>query len=86
MNLTQNDTRSCASPATRRTVTPRYNVRETNDTFVVTAHLPGVARTSLETTVDGEKLTVTGKRTFTTPENWTQVHREIPPERFPVRA
>jgi len=42
------------------------------------ALVPGVERSSLETTVDGETLTVTGRRTFTVPEGWTAVHREIP--------
>jgi len=72
--LTKNETKA---PVTR-TVTPRYDVRETGDAYVLTALVPGVERSSLETTVDGETLTVTGRRTFTVPEGWTAVHREIP--------
>jgi len=71
--LTKNETKA---PVTR-TVTPRYDVRETGDAYVITALVPGVDRSSLETTVDGETLTVTGRRTFTVPEGWTAVHREI---------
>ena len=68
--------------AANRTVTPRYDVRETPDAYVLTAHVPGVDRSSLETTVDGETLTITGRRTFSVPADWTPVHREIPQADF----
>ncbi len=60
----------------RRVVVPRYNVQETADAFTITAFLPGVDRTSLETQVDGEKLTVSGRRAWTPPAGWTAVYRE----------
>jgi len=72
--LTKNETKV---PATR-TVTPRYDIRETTDAYVLTALVPGVERSSLETIVDGDTLTITGRRTFTVPSDWTPVHREIP--------
>ena len=77
--LTKNENQSATC---RRTTTPHYEVRETADAFVVTAQLPGVAKSSLETTVDGETLTVLGRRAFTTPSDWTQVYREIPQADF----
>jgi HSP20 family molecular chaperone IbpA len=73
--LTKNETPAQA-PA-RRTVKPRYEVRETKDAFTVTARVPGVDRSTLETTVDGDRLTITGRRAFTVPAEWTPVHREI---------
>jgi len=60
----------------RRVIAPRYDVRETTDAFTVTAFLPGVDRTSLETQVDGEKLTISGRRAWTPPTDWTPVYRE----------
>ena len=75
----------CETPAkteTRRTVAPRYDVRETSDAFVLTAQLPGVDRTSLTTTVDDDTLTVAGRRAFTAPTGWTPVYREIPQTDF----
>lgn len=63
-------------PAQRRTLTPQYNVRETADAFVVTALVPGVDRTAIETNVDGDNLSVTARRTWTAPEGWTPVYRE----------
>jgi len=76
--LTKNDTATASQTAPRRTVTPRYSVRETGEAFVLTAWQPGVDHSALETTIDGETLTLLGRRAFTTPEGWTALHREIP--------
>jgi HSP20 family protein len=62
----------------RRTVSPRYTVKENADAFVVTAYVPGVDRTALETQVDGEHLMVSARRTWTPPQDATAVYREIP--------
>lgn len=62
----------------RRTVVPRYDVRETEDAFIVTAFVPGIDRSALETNVDGENLTVFARRTWTPPAEWTAVYRETP--------
>jgi HSP20 family molecular chaperone IbpA len=75
MNLFTQDPRT--ETATRRTVTPRYNVCENDDAFVLTAQVPGVDRTALETHVDGENLTVFARRTWTPPKDATPIHREI---------
>lgn len=75
MSLTKNEPRTAPQ---RRTLVPRYDARATEDAYVITAYVPGVARGSLETTVDGENLTVVGHRTWTAPESWTPIHREIP--------
>jgi HSP20 family protein len=74
--LTKNNQQNGNQTVERRTVTPRYQVQETADAFTVTAYLPGVDRTALETQVDGEKLTVTTRLTWTPPADWTPVHQE----------
>ena len=66
------------TPAQRRTITPRYNVKETTDAFVLTAFVPGVNRPDIETQIDRETLTVSARRTWTPPAEWTTVHRETP--------
>lgn len=75
--LTPKESQVSAQAASRRTVTPRYEVQETGEAFILTAHVPGVDRASLELTVDGPQLTVLGRRVFTAPAEWTAVHREI---------
>lgn len=74
--LTKNDCCSTAQTETRREVKPRYDVRETTDAFVITAYVPGTDRSGVETTVDGENLTVVARRTWTAPAEWTPLHRE----------
>ena len=78
MNTSTQDTRTPTEAAPRRTVKPRYKVQENADAFVVTAYVPGVERTALETQVDGENLTVSARRTWTPPQDATVVYREIP--------
>ena len=74
--LTKNDSQASTHTAPRRAITPRYGVEETADAFIVTAFVPGVDRSSLETHVDGERLTVFARRTWTPPSEWTAVSRE----------
>jgi HSP20 family protein len=38
--------------------------------------VPGVAPADVETIVDGEKLVVNARRTWSAPEDWTAVHCE----------
>ncbi len=54
------------------------NVRETEDAFIITALMPGVKRSDIETSVDHETLTVFARRTWTPPAGWTAVYRETP--------
>jgi HSP20 family protein len=57
---------------------PRYHAEETADAFLITAYVPGVNRSDIETDLDHETLTVTARRTWTPPTNWTAVYRETP--------
>jgi HSP20 family protein len=68
---------SPAPKADRPTLPPRYGISENGNAYTVTAYVPGVAPANIETIVDGEKLIVNGRRTWTPPEGWTPVHREI---------
>ncbi len=61
----------------RPAMSPRYGIAENENAYVVTAYVPGVSPTDIETVVDGEKLIVHARRTWTAPEGWTPVHREI---------
>jgi HSP20 family protein len=76
MNLLKTENQTATAALTRRTVAPRYEVRENETTFVVTLQLPGVERSAVETTVHENQLTVTARRTATVPKEWTLLHRE----------
>jgi len=76
--LTKKDPQASTETAPRRAIVPRYNVQETADAFIITAFVPGVNRSDLETHVDQETLTVFARRTWTPPTEWTAVYRETP--------
>jgi HSP20 family protein len=76
--LTKKESQASAQTAPRRTLVPRYSVSETTDAFVVTAYVPGVNNSDIETNLDQETLTVFARRTWTPPEGWTAVYRETP--------
>jgi HSP20 family protein len=80
--LSKKEPQTAVQAAPRRSVIPRYAIRETADAVAVTAWLPGVERSGIETTVDGENLVVYGRRGWTPPEHWTPVYREIPQADF----
>ena len=78
MNLLKKEPHALTQTATRRAIVPRHDVRETADAFIITAILPGIDRSDLETSVDNETLTVFARRTWTPPADWTAVYRETP--------
>ena len=76
--LTKTDPRAAIHSAPRRAIIPRHDVEETADAFIITAYVPGVERSEVETSVDNETLTVFARRTWTPPSDWTAVYRETP--------
>jgi len=56
-------------------ITPEVNIFETQDGYVVEAEMPGVNKSGLEVTLEGNELTIVGRREL--PELPGQaVHRE----------
>jgi HSP20 family protein len=47
----------------RQFVSPRVNVIESKDGYVLEADMPGVAKNGLEVSLEGNVLTITGRRT-----------------------
>jgi HSP20 family protein len=74
--LTKNNNQASNQTESRRVIIPRHGVEETADAFVITAYVPGVNRSDVETSVDNETLTVLARRTWTPPTGWTAVYRE----------
>ncbi len=44
-------------------VTPRANIHETKDGYVLQAEMPGVAKDGIEVSVENNELTIIGRRT-----------------------
>lgn len=66
MNAAVNhDTRRDAQKQTRADhnyITPEVNIHETKDDYVLQAELPGVNKDGLEITLEGNELTLVGRR------------------------
>jgi HSP20 family molecular chaperone IbpA len=76
MSFFNRSNEAVAERPARRTLVPRYEIREDENAYVVTAYVPGVERSAVETTVHGDNLTVVARRGSLTPDRWTPVHRE----------
>jgi HSP20 family molecular chaperone IbpA len=57
-------------------VRPAYDVKETDEAWGVTVHLPGVARDGLEITAEDGQIRIVGRRAWKQPEGWTTLYRE----------
>lgn len=58
------------------TVKPAYEIKETDEAWGLTVHLPGVAKEGLELTAEEGLVTIRGRRTWRQPEGWTSLYRE----------
>jgi HSP20 family molecular chaperone IbpA len=58
------------------TVKPIYEIKENDDAFGVTVHLPGVAKDGLELTAEEGIFRIVGRRAWKQPEAWTALYRE----------
>jgi len=58
------------------TTRPRHTLQENESDWTLTAHLPGVAKSTLSITDNEGVLTIRGERAWKQPEGWTPLHRE----------
>ena len=63
----------------RRGPFPAVNLYETTDGYVLTAEVPGSSREELDVSVEGSRVTLSGKRHIALPEG-ASVHRRERPE------
>lgn len=57
-------------------VKPAYEIKENEDAWGLTVHLPGVAKDGLELTAEEGVVTIRGQRAWRRPDGWTTVWRE----------
>lgn len=57
-------------------LTPRVEIHETEDAVVVRADMPGVAKDTLSVSVEGDQLTIRGRKAPLTMDNATVLQRE----------
>jgi HSP20 family protein len=59
----------------RRYISPRVNIKETKDGYLLEAEMPGVNRGGLEISLEGNELTLVGRRAAE-PQNLELLYRE----------
>jgi HSP20 family protein len=60
--LCQTEKNQAASPARIEYVAPEVDILETKEDYLVQADMPGVAKTDLELLLEGNELTLVGRR------------------------
>ena len=63
-------------------VTPRVDITETQEAYELKAEMPGVDKSGLELVLDGNELTIVGRRAAATPEGLELIYRESSPTDF----
>lgn len=58
------------------TVRPYHEIRETDDAWGLTVHLPGVTKSDLTITDENGAITIRGERGWKQPSDWTTLYRE----------
>src|SRR5437763_3963910 len=66
---------------TQNFVSPEVNIFETKDGFVLEAEMPGVNKEGLEITLEGNTLTLSGRRNYEIPQG-EPLYRESKPAHF----
>jgi len=57
-------------------IRPVYEIKETEEAWGLTAHLPGVAKDALTITDEDGLLTLRAQRSWKQPAGWTSLYRE----------
>lgn len=65
-----------SSAASEFTLKPVYELKETDEAWGLTVHLPGVAKDGLELSAEDGVLSIRGRRAWQKPEGWTPLYRE----------
>lgn len=77
--LTRSAEQSAGGTATREpeyTVKPFHELKENDDAWGLTVHLPGVTKEGLDLSVEQGLVSIRGERAWEQPAGWTQLYRE----------
>ncbi|MBI2511652.1 MAG: Hsp20/alpha crystallin family protein [Opitutae bacterium] len=72
----ESDSGTSAAADSDYAIKPLYELKETDEAWGLTVHLPGVAKDGLEISVEENVLSIRGRRAWAKPEAWTQLYRE----------
>jgi HSP20 family protein len=57
-------------------IKPVFEIKEANEAYAVTVHLPGVTKDGLSITAEDGQVRIVGRRGWQRPETWTSLYRE----------
>jgi len=82
--LTQNENRTQTGNVTRERgfVTPQVNIVERKDEYLLEAEMPGVNREGLEVLLEGNELSIVGRRQLDEVANAELIYRESTPRDY----
>jgi HSP20 family protein len=69
--ITEKENHASAANGRQQFVTPEVNIFETKDGYVLQAEMAGVSKDGLDITVEGNELTIHGRRSDAKPEGET---------------
>jgi HSP20 family protein len=79
MSTTELDTvKTKQAPTSQVWRRPHYDVLESEDAFDVRVSLPGVSRSGVDITVDGDNLNIIAMRSKEDAGNWRPLRQELP--------
>lgn len=79
MSTTELDTVTTEQPQKRQKWRrPHYDIFESEDAFDVKVSLPGVNRSDVDISIDGDSLSVTAMRSDQTTRGWRLLRQELP--------
>jgi len=70
------------SPVPERFLVPEVDICEGKDAYLLQAEMPGVSKDGLELTLEGNTLTIVGRRNLDLPKGANPVYRESQPWHF----
>lgn len=83
--LTKNENRTQSTNKVSRDrgyVIPQVNILETKDEYLLEAEMPGVNKDGLEVLLEGNELSIIGRRQQDEPQNADLVYRESTPRDY----
>lgn len=75
-SLTRTPAKTAAADAPIATITPVYEIKETDAAYGVTVQLPGVSKENLDITAEEGQFRIFATRAWKQPEGWTPLYRE----------
>lgn len=83
--ITKSEARPPQTAENRRLRVPHYEVASDKHAYDVRVYMPGVPKGESDITIDGDVLTIEGRKNKAGSHDWKTLHREISNDDFKLR-